>query len=149
MDDVISEIEEAVAEAWEETLPREDLLVAASAVMARLGLPANIPEMAEDFLDALNAALREQSESSERVKYNELTQLLQGRQRKLLDGSLNGEARDSTQIAIELALYCAFWGPRIDAVDEAHVAPLWQSAACDAVKMCSGSEKRHDHSISP
>ncbi len=120
MDDIVVEIEQVAKEAWESTEPpqdtvaHEEMLVAAAHVMARLGLPANIPEMAEQFLDALNAALREQSEGDERVKLDALTQLLAGKQSKLWDGLLNGEPRDQTEIAIEMALFVIFEGPRID-----------------------------------
>ncbi len=126
MDDIVVEIEQVAKEAWESTEPpqdtvaHEEMLVAAAHVMARLGLPANIPELAEQFLDAVNAALREQSEGDERVKLDALTQLLQGRQGKLFDGSLqDGEIRDRAQLGIEMALYFLFGNekPRDEAPD--------------------------------
>lgn len=88
-----------------------DILEAAAAVMARLGLPANLPEMAEDFLDAINAALKEQALSggTEHAKLDELTAMLKGGQGKLVDRSRAvGEIPDRAQIAVEMALHLLF-----------------------------------------
>jgi hypothetical protein len=108
---------DVIEEAQGVALSREELLAGTERAMRRLGL-ATDPESTLQFLDTVNAALKEQAlfGGAEHAKRDELAEILRGR--NVINENFM-EIRGKAEASIEVALYLLFGreAPRDEAPD--------------------------------